>query len=219
MTKKLSFFLFFGLLITLGASCNTSSVTPTVTATSGSSINWWTLWLDKPACQAPCWQNITPGMTTMEEALSIFENTPEIAVTHKSEDGIDFVFDPTKPDSGTISASQNGVVYVIHLGNSYDKNLYLEIVVDSYGFPNYVKPYDCREGMCSTALIYPNIGLLLTVFIEDKGEVNNPRIEIVPGTIVTGVYFFEPGLEHFKKLLVFQENDLLMEWKGYGVYP
>jgi len=30
--------------------------------------NWVNNWLNNPVCQTPCWENITPGLTTILEA-------------------------------------------------------------------------------------------------------------------------------------------------------
>lgn len=35
-------------------------------------------WMEHAPCDAPCWQGITPGETTAEQALEILENLPEV---------------------------------------------------------------------------------------------------------------------------------------------
>ena len=187
-------------------------------ATSETKINWWTTWLAQPACKPPCWQNITPGITTFKEAISILENTSGIKITFKSKDGLDWEF--SKDEGGTLGASQNGIVDMIWIGSVSDRKLLLKSIVASYDYPQYVKPYDCREGMCLTALVYTDLGMFLSVFIENTGTGSDwPQIEILPDTIVDRVYFIEPGLKSFLSDPEFQESDLLMEWKGYDKYP
>jgi len=206
-----------GLLMILGVACQSTN-TPIASVTPESSINWWTSWLAQPVCKPPCWANITPGETSLKDALSILEKIPEITITFKSQDGIDWQFKQPEDGAGTLSA-KNGVISFIRVGVSPEKQLNLKEVVTTYGYPDYVKPYDCREGMCSTILIYPESGLFLGVFIRDTGTVDAPEIEILPETIVKSAYFFQPGLENFQKLIAFQDNNLPMEWKGYGEYP
>jgi len=213
------FLVSFGLLIILGVSCQSFNKV-IETATPETSINWWTLWLAQPVCQPPCWQDITPGVTTMGEALSILKNTPELKITFRSEYGADWAFNGNKDEGGSLSISQDKVVRVIWLGSSSDRKLYIETIVTSHNYPKYVKPYDCREGMCSTALVYPDLGMFLSVFIKNTGKINDiPQIEILPDTVVDRVYFIEQGIESFQKSLRLKESDLLMDWKGYGVYP
>jgi len=209
----------FGLLTILGVSCDSTN-TDQASVTPEISPNWWTTWLAQPVCKPPCWQNITPGVTPLEEAVSILENTLELTITFKSEHGVDWAFARNEDEGGTLKTSQDRIVRTIWLGSRSDKKLFVKTIAASYNDPEYVKPYDCREGMCITALVYPDLGMFLSVFIENTGKDNDsPQIEILPDTIVDRVYFIEPGTESFLTLLQFQEAELLMDWKGYGEYP
>src|SRR6266508_3022632 len=207
------------LLILLGAACeNTPSSTSMPSATPEASPNWWETWLSKPACKPPCWQNITPGMTTLDMAKSSLENLPNVKITFKSKDGIDWEFN--KNEGGTLTASKDGIVDLVWIGGVSEKKLSLKTIVASYKAPKYVAPYDCREGMCSTALIYPDFGMFLSVFIENKGMNSEmPQVEIQPETVVNRVYFIEPGIKGFLNLYGLQESNTVMDWKGYGEYP
>ena len=200
-------FKFFVILLLFGASCSTPA-----------STHWWTSWLSQPVCKTPCWMNITPGKTSQDEALLILKNTPDIAVTYKDKYGIDFRFRQTKTDSGVAKFSKNKIVAVVHLGNSTDGKLPLDMIMASYNKPSFVELYDCREGMCSTAIVYPDIGLLVDLFLEEMGNKDIYQVNIQPGDVVSGVCFFEPGLEIFLNWPDFQGHKLL-EWKGYGQYP
>jgi hypothetical protein len=176
-----------------------------------------TEWLDQPICSPPCWATITPGKTSLEDALSILENIPEITITFKSQGGIDWQFREARNGAGSLSI-ENGIVSFIRVGTSLNKSPNMEKIVASYSHPNYVKPYDCRDGMCSTLLVYPDLGMFLSVYVQDIGITNTPQIEILPTTIVENAYFIQPGMENFQKTS-FGGNDLLMDWHGYGVYP
>ena len=85
------------------------------------------------------------------------------------------------------------------------------MIVASYNYHRYLKPYDCREEMCEGLLIYPDIGMFLTVYLENTGTIDNPQeLEIMLSEAsVDRVYFFEPGMESFQKLS-FQDYDLLI---------
>jgi hypothetical protein len=149
-------------------------------------------------------------------AVVILEKLPGTKITFKSRDGIDWRFN--KDEGGTLTATQDGIVDTIWMGSVSDRKLLLKTIVASYNEPKYVKPYDCREGMCETALLYPDIGMFVSVFIENKGSSEDPRFDILPDTVVYRVYFIKQGMESFQKIPDFQEYDLLMEWKGYGEY-
>ena len=217
MQGKIRILLSVVLLLIISISCNALPAA-SATTTPEHSINWWTSWLNNPVCSPPCWHNITPGLTTMDEAISILENTPDLIITFKSDDGIDWVFRQNEDEGGTLSTSPNGIV--AWLVNTSDGTLHLETIIAFHNYPKYVKPYDCRDGMCSTALIYPDLGMFLSVFVQNEGVDNDsPKLEIRSNTIVDRVYFIEPGEESFLNLYHFSESELLMGWKGYGEYP
>jgi hypothetical protein len=208
------------LLIILGVSCESSNTNAPIPSVTPEILpNWWTAWLAQPECKPPCWQNITPGVTTRDEAVSILENTPGIVITYDKKDGLSWNFG-TKTEEGNINLSEGGIVSGIWIGSISDRKLLLKTIIASYDNPEYVKPYDCREGMCSTALVYPDLGMLLSVFVENKGANNDsPQFEILPNTVVDRVYFIEPGMENSQNYLGFQDNVPIMVWKGYGEYP
>ena len=209
-----------GLLLILGVSCKSANTnTPTPSVTPEILPNWWTTWLAQPACKFPCWQNITPGVTTRDEAASILENTPGIVITYNTKDSLVWNFG-TKTEGGDIIVSEDGVVSGIELEGESDRKLLLKTIVASYNNPEYVEPIDCREGKCVTALVYPDLGMVLEVFVDNKRIMNDPpQFEILPNTVVDRVGFIEPGIDSFNKIPNFEDYNLLMKWKGYGEYP
>lgn len=38
--------------------------------------DWKSDWLNSPACAPPCWEGITPGQTSLQEAMEIIANLP-----------------------------------------------------------------------------------------------------------------------------------------------
>ncbi len=211
--------LLLGWFAILCVSCNNSVIPISPTGAPENFINWQTAWLDQPVCKLPCWQNITPGVTTRGEAVSILENTPGIVIIYNKPNGLSWNFGSKTEEGDVILSAENGIVSGIFL-SSINKDLNLEEIIAVYGFPRYVKPFDCREGNCDTILIYPNLGMLLDVYIGNLGiDDVSPQIEILPGTIVYRVYFIETGMENFQKMSIFQYHGSLMVWKGYGQYP
>jgi hypothetical protein len=218
MNKKFIFSLTLGLIMVMIVSCQ-PLISNNITATPVESNDWWTAWLGHPVCQVPCWQNITPGVTTRDDAMIILQKTPDVVSIYNGTYGISWYFG-AKTEAGDITLSTDEKVELIWLENSSSKEWYLERVVASYGFPKYVQPYDCRDGMCLTALVYPDMGIALSVFVENKGNKDNLyQIEIRPDLIVDRVFFIERGIDNFLKLPGFQDTSLLMDWKGYGNYP
>ena len=42
--------------------------------------DWLKKWLNNPACKSPCFENITPGITTVDEAESILKSSPGVQI-------------------------------------------------------------------------------------------------------------------------------------------
>lgn len=217
----------FEVLIIFTTSCQSSYVTTPVPSPTPKIIqNWWDTWFANASCQPPCWHNITPGVTTIDEAISILEKSPEIKITSKSEFGLSWDFVQNEDEGGTLGISEDGIVRMIWLASVSERKLLLKTIVATYQEPEYVKPYDCRQGRCVTALVYPDVGMFLSVFVANTGQTSLQEeentfheIEILPETVVDRVYFFEPGIKNFRSLLQLQESEPIMGWKGYGAYP
>lgn len=192
---------------------------PTMSPTPGTPVDWWGLWIRQPACQPPCWQNITPGVTTKDQAVAILESMPDTTIRSNGEDGVDWRFGST-PNRGGWLYAENGIVSTVVL-STVDSELTLQNVIDAYGVPGYVVPEDCRYGMCDTVLVYPKIGLWLNVFIENKGWENDSiQIEVLPDTIINRAHFAKPGIEYFKDSYLSPVVEVpVLEWNGYGSYP
>src|SRR5689334_4396309 len=110
------------LLIITVVSCSNVSTPPAVpSVTPDRPPNWWISWLAQPVCKPPCWQNITPGITTFAEAVSILEQTPGTTITYKSKDGLDWEF--SKEEGGMLVASPDGTVEGFSIGSISDNKL------------------------------------------------------------------------------------------------
>jgi hypothetical protein len=219
MKRNIRLLVLFGLLILLGVSCKSISRNVSIsTATPETPSDWWIAWLAHPVCKPPCWQNITPGVTSRDEAASILKNTPGIVITYNTIRGVEWNFG-TKAEGGSVILSDDGTISGIWIGSISDRKLLLKTIVASYNEPKYVKPIECREGECEIALVYPSEGMFLTVYIKYNGIANaSPQFEILPDSIIDRVYFIEPGIEKFQEYFI-QDYGLPMKWKGYGEYP
>lgn len=219
MNRIIRLFILYSLLIIWTVSCNSVTVNiPVPSPTPTTSPSWYSSWLVEPVCKPPCWRNITPGITTIKEAISILENSPDIKIKYKYNDAIGWNFIQSKKGGGEIRGYQVGIINSIQLGG--ESAISLKAIIASYGNPTYVKTYDCRNSMCATFLIYPDLGMLVDVFVSNTGRDNeNPQIEILSEIVSNNVFFIEPGMEYFKKITSFQDYGSPMDWKGYGKYP
>ncbi len=98
--------------------------------------------LSNPICSPPCWQNITPGMSTAEETVSILKNTSLVDPTSVIRGRSWFIFDEVvyfqlrpKPVKGSIFFLDGKVSIIFFDG---DLHLTFGQVVDSFGEPEYI---------------------------------------------------------------------------------
>lgn len=217
MKKSITAIVILELAALLIAACG-PDIMSTPTNIPERSLEWWTAWLKQPACHPPCWQKITPGVTGMADAVSLLENQPNIKIIYSSDKGLSWNFGNNKT-GGDLWYSSDGIVSMIRLGNSLNDDLTLSKIVSVYGDASYLTLYDCRQGMCSTMLVYPQIGLLVDLFVEDKiADGVASRVVIEANDVVSNVYFMPPGMDNFKNQEEFQGQSLI-DWRGYGEYP
>ena len=187
--------------------------------------------LDKPVCLAPCWENITPGVTTQDE-LSQILNQGQGAFDIRASVG-SFPWGDTlswceggtgcgsSGDISVFSAFDNkGIVQEVYLYPSIV--LYLKDFVPLYGYPEKVgfpEPASSDSNAIVVDLLYPRIGLNLEFLSEDKGSFINPSVEIRKNLEIVHVFYTVPGLNYYYLHNVSVNPFQQFEWKGYTHYP
>lgn len=187
---------------------------------------WFTDWLHSPFCQPPCWQGITPGVTTMTETVKIIQDLPWIQIDYgpgksgfeTSDLHLEWSFISPSTDGGMAFANDNGLISYLFLKGYLSTPL--QEVIDSYGFPSYVFIDSCDMRKCSTQLIYVESGLRVNLFLDwdrdDEGDVI-----ITPTDEVMGIEFFAPGEQGYLRAYPqFSESFPrgFHLWTGYSKY-
>ena len=188
-----------------------------VTPAEGDGTSWLTRWLTNPACQPPCWENITPGVTTIDEAVKIVYQLPGVEITWlptmtgetEGEKSVQWEFGPSGYGWVGTEAWQESVSE-IHLGTGENPKLLLSEMLAAYGNPSAVVKGNCHGGVlsgatCIYSIVYKDWGMELDIGIQDY-----QKVDIQADTEVSGIYFYpltgprlyEPG----------------MAWSGYGQY-
>ncbi len=195
------------------------------------------------SCTWPCWQGITPGLTTSMEATQKLNVTtgviklivsPGLIELPPQMDNNDRDFGSTnwgwaldKGQSISVRVSwEDWVVDSISL-NSYS-NLHempLEKVINRFGPPEKFAFEVCPGHSISTiplcaTLYYPKRGFEIDLFWQ---ETNLENAQITPSSPINNVLLFKPST--IKERLAaqrdvpgyFREADL-QDWKGYGNY-
>lgn len=155
-------------------------------------------------CKANCWQNITPGETTVEDARAIIEGLENFAITQESENGIAF------SSGGSVTCcqlgSQDGItIDTIFLQLAPD-NL-LGDIISLYGEPAFVDGESFAENQTTIALFYPEHSMVLYAFVAGESGQLSESSEVINAIFITP--------ETMEAVL---ESSLFDNWKGYLSY-
>ncbi len=193
------------------------------------------VWIDKmlhhPTCELPCWENITPGVTLMDDGTNLLYQIPGIHVTYSSyQNGDDeyhteWLFDSeNNPNVGMAnSRSTDGIIYNIILNLNFESYMPVGDFIDVYGQPEYLDAYHCDGLLCIFRLVYPDVGTMLELELPGKGlfpgQQDKSRIE--KNSAVEAIILFPKGMDYFYFSYLGYRTPLgspLVKWQGYGVY-
>ena len=156
---------------------------------------------DAAPCTPPCWQNITPGETALDEAKAIVESMESLVLVAESDGGFDFAYrggDPccqiSSGDDGTVSSLILKFAPLATVGG----------LTAQYDAPTYVRGDAVSETEAVLMLFYPEqnaIWYALVPGVEGKLEESTP--------IVAALYLAD---ELFASLI---EQLPLDDWQGY----
>jgi len=210
-------FLLTGLL----SACQTPTP-PAPTATPTPSP-WIDVILNDPDCAPPCWNGITPGMTMMDEAMSILQAEPDLKNLRFEEDplrsgssDVSYSWDFEIPDGwGIIRSNHYSLLPVrsITLGSQSSSMFTLEQVIEYWGEPYKLSGY--QRGLCLFRCVYE-----ITAYYPEKGVIFNlepvetnwfRRVDIHPDTQVYYSITFQPPFTA-------ELDGYDMKWEGYGTY-
>jgi hypothetical protein len=161
---------------------------------------WITKWLEHPACSPPCWENIQPGITSV--------------------DSIQDIVSQYSPNMDVVTKPGNTVVQSVRLFFSLDENLPLSLLISKYGPPDYVRIYQCDSSLnCDTHVLYTKIGMVLSVSTPEIGDwAMKDKVAVYSDTRVIQIYFLKTGLENYYELYT-ADSHQATPWNGYKEYP
>lgn len=191
--------------------------------------------LSEMVCEPPCWQGITPGVTTKEEALLILKGLPGIGPNSISTHGEPWwIFDDilyfehsSRDWDGEVYILNSKVVIIDFYG---DLGINFSEAIDQIGKPEFVINIPTHGGVpghptavYSITAFEPNRGIGYTFNTGDLPKRN--RSELSPDTPITLVSYFDPDRydellegEMFSMGFLGKEETLkyLQPWSGYG---
>jgi hypothetical protein len=207
---------------------STHSVAPTV---SSLSQDWQYRWLKGIPCQAPCWEGVTPGVTTADEGYALLQNSPDYFRNITKE------VLSLQPDLGYIDWKWNNNLHVGKNGNNggtirYQANTPDQIIYKivpyyftTFNFSEIIPFYGEPSHVIATVVlnedfsysfelryVYLTRGFQLESGILTKDKSNKPII--APNTEMANLTFFAPGIDGFDAAQK-QRKNLLVPWQGY----
>jgi hypothetical protein len=209
-------------LATIGlVACSTPVVNGSAKETSGttSASNRWLL---KEPCAAPCYEGITPGNTTGEEAQKLLQQNPAFSdVELHMPNGAPELSSITWNWSGTQIESEadfdgslpEHIIYA--LGITLRDPIKLNDITSAYGYPTYVQA-EAEGGDIPTQLAYGlhlyyiSSGIDIDIY-NHTSRLSKPIVS--PETLVHAVGFFPPSMDGFHKAIG-RIDKLLIPWQG-----
>ena len=155
-------------------------------------------------CEPPCWQNITPGLTSSADALDILNAADSITVIQYADSGMVFGSDTGVPCC-QIVLDDGGMVSAMVL--QFAPNMLLGDVIGKYGDPSFVTGQPVSGKEAALILVYPERGLFVYAAVT---KADGLLKEISP--IVSAI--FATPTETVQLL----QDTPLDNWKGYLTY-
>lgn len=183
---------------------------------------WSTRWLRGRPCWAPCWEGVTPGLTTVEEAVAIWSQNPLLAHVMVVDSDVppphswiqwEWQPEPAGMDGGGASIAQEGGS-IVQIYPHYPVPLAFREVQAVYGEPSHVvagKWFSGASTYYSLWLVYLPQGLVLPVYAASHREA--PLLGA--GMAVEAPVFFEPSSAGLVRAFGLPAANQLLPWQGY----
>lgn len=210
-----------------------STTSPNLITKSSAPENWQIRWLKSIPCRPPCWEGITPGLTTASKAVEILKQSPIVVNT---KIGVDRLLPELgyvvwnwignekgeKGDDGEANydaRTPEKLLYVIH--PRYDIAFNLKDIMQAYGEPSHViatafpNP-DINSGLTySIKIVYINQGFALDMGVISKDGSNKPTLSA--DLSLTRPDFFVPSVDGFATAYkgLQPQPKLLVPWQGF----
>ncbi len=206
-----------------------TTISPSVSVGSIINDDWQYRWLKGIPCKPPCWEGITPGQTTADEAVKVLEQSPIIYLAKKnppkgfSRGSVvwDWVDGPQSKDSlggwggDALYELKTSSNFIIFIRPQYRETVKLEDVIKSYGEPSHiialsiVNTDDISKKFYSLWVLYLPLGIALESYNLDKPNFTSQIILKSP-------IFFAANMSKFEELAtVVPGAESMVPWQGF----
>ena len=165
------------------------------------------LLVDDEGCEIPCWRGITPGQTTVEDAVAILESDPQLVDVEVSDiPGSTAVIAAWKAQGGDLCCelvSRDGeVVSFVRLLLTPDVTL--GELLGAHSEPDYLTGSPITSDQAIMSLVYPDIQTIVNIFVAGANDG-----QLREGSEIIGVQYITP-----EDMQAFIERQPLHEWDG-----
>jgi hypothetical protein len=187
-------------------------------------------WIEHAPCDAPCWNGITPGVTTSKQALEILKSLPEVSRLHPSGNSTlergQYLWSGPWPDTFGSFDYDVDTSIVRSIYPPYAGTVRLEQMIERYGEPDYLYvwayielPFEKNPGRKHFSL---RVGFLEgTVWMNVIVEDDSVQPTISPSLLLSSPRFYKDF--YFKDTNgdqpVTWEGFQSFEWYCYKRYP
>jgi hypothetical protein len=191
-----------------------TQVSTTVINGQGNTIvaldDWQARWLRGIPCYLPCWEGITPGKTTDQEAHTLIHENPRVMQQASIEPS------PLRFDDAYLTASPEPVR---NISPNYYVSFKLGDIIAVYGEPTYIEVRTTLDrhrtdgtkfNSYSISALWSSKGFSVAGFYD----VTKPAI--TPELPVSSLYIFVPTTSNDFRSSVYMENPVV--WEGYKSY-
>jgi hypothetical protein len=168
-------------------------------------------------CKIPCWNSITPGLTTSTDAINRVESIQNKESFSFTESDIYFVY-----NSKNVHIHFDDTSQMVEKINFDLDDVPLGKIVDWLGQPEYLS-FLFDSGGCTLFVYYPKTGGYFMG--QCRSDLLGNHWKVSRSTKITQGFFIEPSLEE-ERLLVLLFGDAsermknnIMKWDGYQSYP
>ncbi|KAF0111917.1 MAG: hypothetical protein FD147_431 [Chloroflexi bacterium] len=180
--------------------------------------------LNEKICNLPCWEGITPGMTTIFEALEILQSNDlfiglkDPVLIRDSPITYELAWQ-TKSDTGggiARSVGENYAIRSIYLSLSKERpEITINEIIAHFGEPDSLIIEEDR-GLCIGNLFYSEKAV--TVVFSERCR---KKMSVSENQVVDSIELFPLGISTFPEVEYFRSNTLefILYWTGYGEYP
>lgn len=212
-----------GQLLVVTPSLESSKTSPTSSSRTEVSDTKEGRWLQGTPCKPPCWEGVTPGVTTPEDAVQILSKSPIIdqvnISTQESQPSLGFVRWTWKNGAmgGSARFYPNSESSKIESIAPAFSGFRLNQIIETYGEPTHViaqakKPPEGKEEIYLLAFVYLNRGFA----IWTAGVYPDPPM-LESDMWLPGLKFFASNTAAVSNAMNVPRESII-PWKGFREY-